>query len=454
MTPAHSALATLPVGPAGASRTRRAGEVASLLHPVLIDETSSQRFLRHAAVLTALGLFCGIAWAGVARVHEVSQASGTIVPDGFEQVVQHYEGGIVSRILVREGDQVEAGAPLLVLDDATTSEDVSVAKGQRLGILARIEGLRAEAEGRSADFSGFGTGADIEAARRAYEDRQTAHVSQRQLFASQIQQTRLDVATYEAQLRGLDGDKAFAAGNLSRIEQLAGKGYATASQLAERRNALQRVENEMLVAREKISASREKVTETEGKLQAFLAGAQAEVASRLQDLLASSSFLNGDVSRKARRQERLTIASPVRGVVKSLDVTTLGAVVRPGQALATIVPLGTALLAETRVPVGQIGYLKTGMQAHVKVSAFDYTRFGWLKGHVAEISPSSFAEPGEIPYYRVRIDLDATHLPFAPAATIIPGMSVSADIITGDKTILSYVLSPVLKALGTSFGER
>ncbi|GGE11768.1 toxin-related secretion protein [Aureimonas endophytica] len=433
---------------------RRAARAAALSQPVLVAETAPQRFLRSVALLAVLGLFGGIGWSALARVHEVSQASGTIVPAGFEQVVQHFEGGIVEKILVRPGDLVAAGAPLFVLDDATTSEDVTVARDQRQGLLARIEALKAETEARDPDFAAFGAGPEVAAARLAFDERRAAQRSQKALLQSQIDQARLQVTAFDAQLKGLEDDRRFAEENLARIGQLIEKGYATASQQAERRKALQDVENDIRVTVEKRGAAAEKVGETEEKLQSVLAGAKSEVAAQLQDLLASRTLVDGDVGKKERRQDRLTVTSPVRGIVKALEITTLGGIARPGQPLATIVPLGETLHAETRVPVAQIGYLKLGMPAHVKVTAFDFTRFGWLEGRVGEISPSSFAEPGEAPFYRVRIDLADARLPFAPEARVIPGMAVAADIVTGDKTVLAYFLSPVLKALGTSFGER
>ncbi|MBZ8135424.1 HlyD family type I secretion periplasmic adaptor subunit [Afifella sp. IM 167] len=426
----------------------------AIAHPVFIEETAPQIFVRRACIMIAVGFFALLGWSAIARVPEVSRAVGTILPSGLERIVQHYEGGVVQDILVAPGDLVEEGTPLFVLDDAATSEDVQVAGGQRRNILTQIEGLMSLTEEREANFSAFGRDDAVSASMASYEAERRALQSQRQLLESQIQQARLLISTYDAQLAALADDRAFAEDNYARIETLANKGYSTRTQLAERRKDLQDVENRTRITLERKETAVEKLGEAEKSLASFLATTKSDIARRVQELRASLTTLDGDVSKRSRRQDRLTVTSPVRGIVKSLGVTTIGGVVASGEALATIVPVGETLYAETRVPVEQIGYVKPDLPVRVKVSAFDFTRFGWLDGEVASISPSSFSGDGTSPYYKVKVSLQSHTLPFAPSAELAPGMEVTADIITGDKSILTYFLSPIRKALDTSFGER
>lgn len=425
-----------------------------LAHPVLVQETNAQRFMRRLCLVIGGGVVAFVGWASIAQVQEVSQASGAIVPSGFERVVQHFEGGIVQQILVHAGDRVEIGTPLFILDDAATAEDVDVATRQQRSLLVQLEGLDALADGRRPDFASYGDDASVKASEAVYAARSAERASQQKLVESQIAQARILISTYDTQLKGLQNDRAFAAENFERMQSLYGKGYATTAQLAERRKAQQDVENDIEVTLEKKSAAAEKLGEAEKSLNAFLASAKSEVATQAQDLRGTLTAVGGDVSRKKRRQERLTVRSPIKGVVKALNVTTVGGVVGAGQPLATIVPSNETLYADTRLPVSQIGYVRQGMPVQVKLSAFDFTRFGWLEGKVASISPSSFASPGEAPYYQVRVSLNSDVLPLAPDARLVPGMAVSADIITDHKSILSYFLSPIRKALNTSFVER
>ncbi|WP_414834035.1 HlyD family type I secretion periplasmic adaptor subunit [Afifella sp. YEN Y35] len=423
-------------------------------HPLIIEETAPQRFIRHACVLIAIGILAFIIWSGFTSIHEVSQAQGLIVPAGYERVVQHYEGGVIDEILVRPGDQVNAGAPLFLLNDATTAENVDVAGRRKQNLLAQIEGLKALADNREPDFLQFGSDETVLASASAFAARREAQRDQRSLLKSQIEQARLLVSTYDAQLAALDDDLAFAEDNYARVEGLANKGYSTRTQLADRRKARQDVVNRTQITQQRKDEATERLVEAQNNLAAFETAIQSEIAREIQDLREALTTLEGDISKEGRRQDRLTVTSPVRGTVKSLDITTIGGIVASGQSLATIVPDGEKLHAETRLPVSEIGYVRIGLPARVKVSAFDFTRFGWIEGRVADISPASFTQDGTAPYYKVRIELDTEYLPFAPDARLTPGMAVSADIITGDKTLLAYFLSPIRKALNTAFAER
>lgn len=431
----------------------RNGTAFALTHPVLVEETEAARSLRHVALFVAASLGALITWAAMAEIHEVSTASGMIVPSGFERVVQHYEGGIIREILVRAGDRIQEGQPLFQLEDGATGEDLDVAVRQKADIDAQIEGLTALTTNRDPDFSAF----DAETATRAadyYGSRKDANTKERGLIQSQIEQARAILSSYDAQLGALADDKAFAEENFARIEGLVQKGYATRSVLAERRKAVIDAENAIRIAIEKKAAAAEHLKETEQNLVSFDARFRADLSTQIVDLRSQLTAMTGDVSKKTRRQRRLTVTSPVNGLVKSLNVTTIGGVISRGEPLATIVPLDEKLTAEADVPVSEIGYLRVGLPAHVKVSAFDFTQFGWIEGTVSEISPSSFADQGREPYYKLRIDLETDHLPGTPSARISPGMVVAADIITGERSVLSYILSPVSRAMKTAFAER
>ena len=432
---------------------RTSDPIGQLSVPVLVEETVTNGFLRRTVLFISAAFLSLIAWSAIATVHEVSRASGMVVPSGFERVVQHFEGGIVSAILVESGESVEAGQPLFVLDDAATAEDLVVATVQKEAIEAEIESLLALAEDREPDLSAFSP----EVARRvgvAHETQKDALQKQHRLLTSRIEQARSMLKSIDAQLEAYSDDRRFAEENFARIEALVAKGFSTRALLAERRKAIVDVDNAVAVAMEKKQTANEKLNEAASNLDAFLARMRADRASRIAELQTSLSRMTGDVSKQARRRDRLTVRSPVRGLVKSLDVTTIGGVVGRGQPLATIVPIGEELTAETRVPVSEIGHVRIGLPAHVKVSAFDFTRFGWIDGTVSDISPSSFVEEGREPYYKVRIALGVDHLPQAPTARLSPGMEVDADIITGDKTVMAYILSPISRAMNSAFAER
>lgn len=439
-------------GTGGDSLAKRV-PIGELTMPVLVEETAAAGFMRRVSLLIASSLAVLIIWASLAEVHEVSTARGMVIPDGFERVVQHFEGGIVEGILVRPGDLVSFGEPLFVLDDAATVEDLDVATRQKADIEAQIEVIMALAAARAPDYSAM-EGAVATRARASHDTQKDAIAKERQLIISRIEQARAMLSSFDAQLDALADDRRFAEENFARVEGLAEKGYVTRSLLAERRKAITDAQNATRIAEEKKEGAVERLNEAQKNLASYDARTQADLATRLQELRSQLTAMTGDVSKKTRRRARLTVTSPVKGLVKSLDVTTIGGVVARGQTLATIVPLGEELLAETQIPVSEIGYIHVGLPAHVKVSAFDFTQFGWIEGEVSEISPSSFADGMQEPYYKVRIRLATDHLPQAPSARLSPGMAVDADIITGERTVLSYILSPISRAMKNAFVER
>ncbi|GHE06365.1 hypothetical protein U879_07275 [Defluviimonas sp. 20V17] len=427
---------------------------AELTRPILIEETVPQAFVRRTSLLIAGGILTFIVWSALAMVHEVSRAEGTILPSGFERVVQHLEGGIVQSIDVREGAHVQKGQPLVRLQDATSVEDTAVLDEQSASMRARIATLEALLTGKNPDFGaiddvrvrtaaqgGFTADADAERARRA-------------LLDSQIDQARHNLAVVERQIEGNQETRLYLADAFDRTEALFARGYSTRNLLAERRNARARADNEGRVLQERRRVAADTLERARRNLEAFRAETRAERTRRLEEARNALAALEGERSKKWRRLERLAVRAPVDGRVKSLDVTTLGGVVEAGQKIATIVPEGEDLIAEARIAVNQIGYVREGLPAQVKVSTYDFTRFGWIDATVDSISPAAFRDPGGAQYFKVRLRLSGTSPNHAPAARISPGMEFVADIITGQKTVLAYLLSPVRKAFSYSFAER
>jgi adhesin transport system membrane fusion protein len=429
---------------------------SAITKPILIEESIPQTFVRHVSIIIAVGVLTFIGWASISKVHEVSRASGTITPAGLERTIQHLEGGIIEAVLVEPGDLVEQGTSLFLLNDASTAEDVSTLSNQRSDILGQLAALTALADNTEPDFSTFGpdAAAIVRTNTAAYETARDARDARLQLLQSQIEQADASRAAIERQIVGLSDEYQFAAIEMERIEKLVAKEYAPRSLLAEKNNALTKIDNQIGVFRERLQLATSNLFEAKQNLVTYSAETRADLTRRIQELRSSLSALDGEVRKKERRQARLQVLAPTRGIIKSIEFTTIGGVVESGQPLATIVPVDEELFAEARVPVDQIGHLSIGLPAQVKVSAYDFTRFGWIDGSVASISPSAFREDGLKAYYKIRIRLHDRAPSHAPDAQILPGMEIAADIITGEKTILEYLLSPVRKALGSSFAER
>jgi HlyD family type I secretion membrane fusion protein len=432
------------------------GVLTSIGMPELVEDEAPRRIVRTIGLALSLAVFAGVIWASIARLSEISVAVGTLVPSGFERPVQHYEGGIVERLLVREGDVVKAGAPLVQLRDAATFEDSDTLDHQRADLMAQREAQQALLEDRPAAFDGI-TGA-FEAERvsnlKVYQAAFDAQAAQRRELDSQIAEAGHNLAALRAQRDGATAEVEHAQFEEQRYQGLLQKGVATEVQVAEKKRLTKRAQADLAAVSSRQEAAAARLVEVERQKARFEADRRAGFARRILDLDNALTTLDGTIRKKDGRKDRLTVTAPIDGAVKAIAVRGPGAVVTSGQTLATIVPLDKPLVAETRVMADQIGYLRLGQEARVKVSAFDYSRYGWLLGHVESISPASFQGDTRGSYYVVRIALDTQHPAHAPAATLIPGMDVTADIVTGDKTVLQYTLTPLQRTLGAAFGER
>ncbi|SHM34335.1 HlyD family type I secretion periplasmic adaptor subunit [Roseibium suaedae] len=424
--------------------------------PGLVEERLHMRFAKVFGIAASFAIFSAVAWSAFAKVNEVSIAKGALQPIGFEQTVQHLEGGIVQDILVREGQVVQRGDTLLVMNDTTTLEDDETLERQNLDLLGQLEGQKALQEGRAPDFSFIPPNRNLERLNNlnAYTDAKSSLEAQRLGFDSQIHQTSFALEALKAQVRGAEEEAEHAEAEESRFGKLLKKGVVTDIQASEKRRQRLRAQADLaaLVSREAAAAARNE--EVVRQKQSFEATQKAAFSQRILEIEGALTALDGRIRKKDNRLQRLTVAAPISGVVKSVNIRGTGAVVAPGQALVVLVPLDKPLVAETRIGAEQIGYLRLGLPAQVKISAFDFTRYGWLPGHVESISPSAFETESGRSYYIVRVALDQTSLERAPSARLLPGMDLTADIITGEKTFLQYLLTPLQRTFSEAFGER
>lgn len=424
--------------------------------PGLIQESVPVRFARAVGFSASIAIFIGVAWSTVASVNEVSVAVGSLAPTGFEQTVQHLDGGIVQQLLVQEGDVVEAGQPLVLLKDASTFEDAETLESQAADLRAQIETQRALADDRIPDF-GFIAPKFIEVTannRYAYFATNDTLQSQRREIDSQISQAKLAIEAIQTQLSAAREEVDHAIVEEQRYSNLLQKGVATQVQYREKVRLLSRARSEVIAQTSKESATKERLKEVQQRNASFNAKFQAGVRQRILELQSSLTSIVGNIKKKGARKDRLVISAPIRGVVKSLSIRGIGEVVGSGEAVAVIVPLDGPLVAQTRVSASQIGYLELGQDAYVKLTAYDFTRFGWLAARIDGISPSAFNDENTGSYYVVKLALQETSLSRAPNAPILPGMELTADIITGQKTVLQYLLTPLQKSFSSAFGER
>jgi adhesin transport system membrane fusion protein len=411
----------------------------------------ARRLVRFAGV-TVVAL---LVWASLARVDEVTRGEGRVVPSRQLQVLQALDGGVVSEILVKEGQVVDAGQLLLRIDETRADAGVRESQAQGFALEARVARLRSLAEGQA--FAPPTPASDEERAildgeRRLLDSRVTEldnllgisrqQLRQRQQEFNEMQARReaamrsLELAQQELnQTRPLLASGAVSQVDILRLEREVTRNRGDAEQAAA----------QMARVRAAISESTRKITETEMSFR-------NEAGKELAEALGKLNALNEGSAALIDKVNKTQVKSPVRGRVQRLLANTVGGVVASGKDIVEIVPLDDALFLEARVLPKDIAFIHPGQTANVKFTAYDFSIFGGLEAVVENISPDTVIDEKGNAYYVVRVRTLRPN--FDEKLPIIPGMTAEVDVLTGQKTVLSYLLKPVLKARAYALRER
>ncbi|MGH8389844.1 MAG: HlyD family type I secretion periplasmic adaptor subunit [Pseudomonas sp.] len=398
-------------------------------------------------------------WANFAVIDEVTKGDGKAIPSSKIQKIQNLEGGIVAELFVSEGQIVEAGAPLIRLDDTRFASNVGETEADRLSMLLRVERLSAEVDDRPLNFP-----VDVlKAVPGQAASEESLYISRRQQLHDEIgglqeqliqrQQELREFTSKQAQYRTALGlqrqeinmsEPLVAQGAVSPVEVLRLKRaeVETRGQLDATTLAIPRAESAIKeVAR--------KIDETRGKFRSEALTQLNEARTDLNKAQATGKALEDRVS-------RTMVTSPVRGIVNKLLVNTIGGVIQPGSDLVEIVPLDDTLLVEAKIRPQDIAFLHPGQEATVKFTAYDYTIYGGLKAKLEQIGADTITdEDKKTTYYVIKLRTERSHLGTdEKPLLIIPGMVASVDIITGKKTVLSYLLKPIIRARAEALHER
>jgi membrane fusion protein, adhesin transport system len=400
-------------------------------------ELRTPRTSRMLLVTTLALIACAIVWAHFAILDEVKRGNGRVVPSRQVQVVQSLEGGIVLDIFTREGSIVTADQPLMRIDDTTFAAQFGEIRERRAAMTARVARLEAEVQGR--DTLEFPSD-PVEVAPRAVASERSVFETRARRLAQDIdvlaqQQTKitetLQLASRELELtRRLYTQKVVPEIELLRIER----------QVSDMRGQLAEVQSRIATTR-----------------TTFRAQADEDLAKSRGDL----AVLDENIKSAQDKVRRTELKSPVRGIVNKINVTTIGAVVQPGASLMEIVPLDDSLLVEGRVRPQDIAFIRPDQEAVVKISAYDSSVYGSLKGKVERISADTIVddkgdknERGET-YYRVMVRTDKNHLGTTEhPLPIIPGMVATVEILTGSKSVLDYMIKPARMLRDEALRER
>ncbi|MEE4573011.1 HlyD family type I secretion periplasmic adaptor subunit [Pseudomonas alliivorans] len=418
----------------------------------------SSRTLSLTVWVTAALLLSALLWAGFAVLEEVTTGEGKAIPSSKVQVIQNLEGGIVTDIFVREGQVVNKGDTLLRLDDTRFMSSRSESEVDRLTLTAQVERLAAEAEGRPLTLPAQVTSSAPQVAadeHALYESRQRRLASEQRTLNEQLRQKTQELAEFRSKQEQFRSSLALVQQELDMSAPLVGSGAVSPVEILRlKRNAVE-IRGSMNANTLAIPRAEAAISEIRSRVQESELGFRADAARELNEKRNDLARISASRIAIDDRMSRTTVVSPVRGIVKTLKVNTIGGVVQPGNDLMEIVPLEDNLLIEAKVRPQDVAFLHPGQKAMVKFSAYDYTLYGGLPARLELIGADTVTDDKDNSFYLIQVRTDSNHLGSdSKPLLIIPGMIATVDIITGEKSVMDYLLKPVLKARAEALRER
>ena len=439
-------------------RFRRSRRMARYLsHAVLLEEGGISVFVRSAMVMLSVGFLALIAWSATTEIKETAITFGQVMPTSAVNKIQHLEGGIIEEIMVRDGDLVEKGQVLLRLKADGAQAELSQTETRLGNLQLEAERFRALAEGREPDFTIL-----HERYPELAQNQEEIYRIQTELDANQNEILQVQIKERNAELAQLSEQEATLRKSVDLLSQEVTMRRSLYEQGLNSKVLFLNIQRELNEAQGNLSGvvaeqarARETIAEAKLRLNELEKSQREESITELGRLGGEIAQAREALRKLRDRVARLEIVAPTRGYIKGLQFTTIGGVIAPAQVVMELVPIDDVLIAETRISTEDIGHVHLGQPVTVKVSAFDFIRYGGIEGELVSISASTFVDEEGRPYYKGKVALEADAVgEGASAQKIIPGMTVQADIQTGERTLLQYLLKPVYVSLDQAFSER
>mgnify|MGYP000426773124 FL=1 len=400
-----------------------------------------------------------IIWANFATLDEVTRGSGKTIPSSHIQVVQNLEGGILSDILIKEGDLVNKGQALLKLDAVRFASSFNETKLKYYELLATTARLSAEVNKQEIvipDEVLQNQPSIASDAKYLLISRQKELKANRRILEDQIRQKEQDLIELNSKTAQISRSYKLLRKELKMSEPLVAEGAMSQVEILRLQRSTNDLRGELSSARLSIPRIKSSLNEAKNKLAELEIRFHTEALEELNLAKAELDRTSASVLALEDRVTRTKIVSPVKGTIKQLKVTTIGGVIQPGMDLVEIVPLEDQLLIEAEVRPADIAFLYPGQKAMVKLTAYDFSIYGGLEAKLEHISADTITneEDGKS-YYIIRLRTDKNYLEKnRERLNIIAGMTADVDILTGKKSVLDYLLKPILKARGRALRER
>ncbi|MED5510880.1 MAG: HlyD family type I secretion periplasmic adaptor subunit [Pseudomonadota bacterium] len=419
---------------------------------------SSPRTSHSLLLLTALFFVCAFWWASQTELDEVTRGEGKVIPSSKIQIVQNLEGGILSEVLVSEGEIVEKGDVLVRIDDTRFSSSFMESKLKYWELLARASRLESEARGEDLTLPDklLEERPELAAAeRRLYETRQREVQSNIDVLEQQARQRQQELAETQAKLNKLRTSYELSNEELKMSEPLVSVGVISEVEILRLKRTVNDLRGEMETTRLAIPRIRSSLAEVRQKIEDVKVRFQSEAASQLSEVQAELGRSQTTITSAEDRVSRTQVRAPVKGKINRLMINTVGGVIQPGEDIVEIVPVDDSLLIEAHIRPSDIAFLRPGQNAMIKFTAYDFSIYGGLPATLERISADTITNEEDESFYLIYLRTEKNYIDSNKGPLeIIPGMTVTVDILTGKKTVLDYLLKPILKAKNEALRER
>jgi len=410
------------------------------------------------ALVTALT----IGWAAIAEVEKVTTAQGRVRPDGRVKIINHPEGGRIQKIYVVEGQRVAAGDPLVEFDPEFLDEEVGRLREEWTTFAAQTARLEAE----SVRASSLIFPAELEDApakilanqRGLFNARVAAFKANLRAEEEAERRFTIESAALKERITSLQETVDIRTSQVDSVTQIVEDGYYSRLRFDDLRTRLTEAQGQLAARRGEYNAKRAQIVEARERQERIEEDYFSDVIGQLVESRQQRDSLARELAQTTNQQNQLIVRAPVDGIVQNMAVSSTGQSVDENTPLMNLVPTGDTLIIEARVPNDDIGFIKLGQDAEIRVNTYDFVKFGTLKGTVSQIAADATEDPGgegAIFNYVVMVKTDRTHLGPSPTdQPVVPGMQVTADFKIGERTILSFLTDRVSQTTNTALRER
>jgi adhesin transport system membrane fusion protein len=438
---------------------RVSAEDAEFMSEVSAATLESAHRAGHSLLFLTLLFFVAAGWwAYETELDEVTRGEGKVIPSSKVQVIQNLEGGILAEVLVAEGDAVEKDQALLKIDDTRFASSFRETQLKYWELLARSKRLEAESEGKA-----FIVPTEVEKEQPALALNEKALFDSRKLelnsaisvLKQQEQQRRQELVEKQARQKQLERSYNLSNEELQMSEPLVAQGVMSPVEILRLKRSVNDLKGDMDANRLAIPRIRATLAEVRQKIDEQQVRFKTEATTQLSEVRAELERTKESLFSSEDRVTRTQVRSPVKGTIKQLKINTVGGVIQPGMDLIEIVPIEDNLLIEAHIRPADIAFLRPGQEAMIKLTAYDFSIYGGLPAKLERISADTITNDNDESFYLIYLRTEQNYLDSSKGPlSIIPGMTASVDILTGKKSVLDYLLKPIIKAQNEALRER